>query len=400
MMSLDRYRLKHKAKESSSAKRVLKLLERPDRLLGVILLGNNFVNIMASAIAGLIAVRMFGEIGVLIASILLTIVVLIFAEVSPKTLAALYPEKVAYPTSAVLKALLWILYPLVWVINYLSNGLLRLLGVNIKKQQHTSLNLEELRTVVHEARDRIPNEHRSMLLSILDLEKGKVEDIMVPKNEVIGLDLDDDWEALKGQLANTQHSLLPVYKQDLNKFVGILHIKKAANILADDTFSNTKLIEILDKGYFVPEGTPLSTQLLNFQQNKQRFALVVDEYGDILGLVTLEDILEEIIGEFTTDMVATTHKTIHPQNDGSFLVEGGIAIRDLNKVMDFDLPAFGPRTLSGLIIEHLETIPEIGTCCLIDDVPIEVIQIQDNRIKTVKIYQKLERESNTPDEDK
>lgn len=387
MMTLNRYRLRHLSKTSKSAKRVQKLLERPDRLLGVILLGNNFVNIMASAVASLIAIRLFGQYAVIIASFLLTIVILIFAEVSPKTLAALYPEKIAFPAAPILQVLLWIFYPIVWVVNKLSNGLLALLGVRLKKQKALSMSPEELKTVVHEASSRISTQHRSMLLSILDLEEATIDDIMIPRNEVIGIDINNDWDAIKGQLATTQHTFLPVYEDDLNDIIGILHVKHAINILAQKESSKEALRASLLETYFVPEGTTLATQLLNFQNKKKRIALVVDEYGDFLGLITLEDIFEEIVGEFTTDMASDTQQLIHPQEDGSLFIDGSIPIRDFNRVLSLDLPIDGAKTLSGLITDYLETIPDSGTCCEINQVKLEVIQVLDNKIKTIKLIQ-------------
>lgn len=385
MMSINRFRLKHLSKESRAAKRVQKMLERPDRLLGVILLGNNFVNIMASAIASIIAIRVWGDMGVLIASILLTIIVLIFAEVSPKTLAALYPEKIAFPASGILKILLIVLYPLVWLVNIISNGLLKLLGADVENFHGTALSKEELRTIVHETSGRGHSIHRSMLLGILDLEKINIEDIMIPRNEIIGIDLTNDWDAIKGQLASTQHTFLPVYEEDLNDVVGVLHVKHALHLLANEENSKDKLKDILMEPYFVPEGTTLAKQLVNFKEHKKRLALVVDEYGDLEGLITLEDIFEEIVGEFTTDMASETHQDVHPQEDGSILVDGSATLRDINKSLQLNFPLTGPKTLSGLIVDYLQAIPNPGTCCIINNMVIEVIQVQDNRIKTIKI---------------
>lgn len=385
MMSINRFRLKHLSKESRSAKRVQKMLERPDRLLGVILLGNNFVNIMASAIASIIAIRLWGDVGVLLASALLTIVVLIFAEVSPKTLAALYPERIAFPASGILQVLLIVLYPLVWLVNIISNNLLKLIGADIETFNGTTLSKEELRTIVYETSGRSHSTHRSMLLNILDLEKIKIEDIMIPRNEIIGIDLSNNWEAIKGQLASTQHTFLPVYKDDLNDIVGVLHVKHALHLLAHEDSTKDKLRDILMEPYFVPESTTLAKQLVNFKEHKKRLALIVDEYGDLEGLITLEDIFEEIVGEFTTDMASDTQQDVHPQEDGSILVGGSATLRDINKILKLNFPLDGPKTLSGLIIEHLQTIPSTGTCCLINNMVIEVIQVQDNRIKTIKI---------------
>lgn len=391
MMSVNRYRLKHLAKISKAARRTQQLLERPDRLLGVILLGNTFASILASAIATLLAVHLLGDqVGVIVAPILLTILLLIFGEVSPKTLAALYPEKVALATSLPLQIVLKIFYPFVWSINACSNGFLRLCGISLTEAESDGITREELRTIVHEATGRIPSKHRIMLLSILDLEKVTVDDLLVPRQEVVGIDLNNEWDAIIGQLSNTQHSYLPVYEDDLNKTIGVLHAKKALHLMADPHFNVDKLRATLDDAFFIPQGTSLTKQLINFQKNKQRLALIVDEYGDIVGLITLEDILEEIVGEYTTNM-STAYTSILSQPDGSYLVEGSIAIRECNRVMEWKLPTDGPKTINGLIIEYLQMIPEAGTCCLIKNIPIEVIHVQDNKIKAVRILPPLTR---------
>lgn len=393
MMSVNRYKLKHSAQFSKSARRVQKLLHRPDRLLGMILLGNTFVNIFAGSIGTLIAVDLLGEqFGAIAASVMITLILLIFGEVSPKTLAAMYPEKVAFPASAPLQLLLWIFYPIVWSINTISNSLLKLCGVSLKHAEQHSFSREELRTIVHETGGRIPSKHRNMLLSILDLEKVLVDDIMIPRNDVLGLDLENDWDAILAQLSNTQHTFLPVYKQDLNNLLGVLHAKKALHLIADQHFNKEQLIQSLEEALFVPQGTSLTTQMINFQKNKERFALVVDEYGDIQGLITLEDILEEIVGEFTTNMSAA-YTSILAQEDGSYLVEASTTIREFNRIANWKLPTDSTnKTVNGLIIEYLQAIPEVGTCCLIGgNIPIEVVQVQDNRIKTIKILPPITR---------
>jgi Mg2+/Co2+ transporter CorB len=393
LMSINRLKLRHLAETSKSARRALKLLEHPDRLLGVILLGNNFVNILAASISSFLFIRWFGEnIGLILNSVAMTLIVLIFAEVSPKTVAALYPEKIALPASKILSILLKVLSPLVWLVNYIANSFLKLLGIKFKKNHLDSFNLEELRTVVIEASKRIPPQHRDMLLGIIDLEKACVEDIMIPRNEVVGIDLDDDFAKIIAQLSSTQHTLLPVFRQDLNNFIGILHIKKALTILSDEEPSEQKLIDILDKGYFVPEGTNLADQLIHFRSNKRRLGFVVDEYGEILGIVTIEDILEEIVGNFTTNAAEETNLSHDPQTDGSILMDGGTLIKDANLILNTELPTDGPKTISGLIISSLELIPPIGTCCLLEDHPIEVLQVQENKIKTIKVFPRIMRD--------
>jgi len=384
LMTLNRYRLKHLAKTHRGAKRASEMLNRPDRLIGLILLGNNFANILASSIATILALRLVGESGIAPAAGLLTLVVLIFGEVAPKTLAVLHPERIAFPSTLILKPLLNILYPFVWLVNVMSNALLRLLGVKVDQAKAQEMSSEELRMVVNEAGALIPRRHQTMLTNILDLEKVTVEDIMVPRSDLIGIDLDDDWDDIVKQLINGQHTRLPVYRGDINNIVGLLHVRNTLGILTKKDSTKDDLTPWIREPYFVPEGTQLHTQLLHFQHQKRRIGLVVDEYGDILGLVTLEDILEEIVGEFTTDPSARI-KDVHPQPDGTYLVDGSATIRDLNRVMHWELPTEGPKTLSGLITEYLEAIPEPGTSLKLAGYPIEIVQTKDNMVKTALI---------------
>jgi Mg2+/Co2+ transporter CorB len=391
LMSLNRYRLKHLAKtKHRGAKRANEMLNRPDRLIGLILLGNNFVNILASSIATILALRLVGESGIAPAAGLLTFVILIFGEVAPKTLAILYPERIAFPATLILKPLLNILYPLVWLVNVIANALLRLLGVKMDQAKSQEMSSEELRSVVNEASALIPRRHQTMLTNILDLEKVTVEDIMVPRTDVIGIDLDDEWDDIVKQLINSQHTRLPIYRSDINNIVGLLHVRNTLGILTKQDSTKDDLTPWIREPYFVPEGTQLHTQLLHFQHQKRRIGLVVDEYGDILGLVTLEDILEEIVGEFTTDP-STRIKDVHPQPDGTYLVDGSATIRDLNRVMRWELPTEGPKTLSGLITEYLEAIPEPGTSLKLAGYPIEIVQTKDNMVKTALIKPTLRK---------
>jgi len=386
LMSLNRYRLRHLADSNNKgAKIALRLLARPEKLIGVILLGNNFVNILAASIATLIGFRLYGDTGVAIATGVLTIVVLVFAEVTPKTLAALHPERFALPASFLLEPLLKILYPFVWIVNHAASVIFRLLGMSAQQVSQYDLSTEELRIVVNEAGTVIPQRHQQMLLNILDLEKVTVEDIMVPRNEIVGVNLEDDWDTISKQIRESQHTKLPVYEGDIDQILGFLHLRKTIKIFEKSEEANKdKLREIIREAYFVPENTPLNTQLLNFQREKRRIGLVVDEYGDIMGLITLEDLLEEIVGEFTTDPSAS-NKDIHLQDDGSYLVDGSATIRDLNRTLNWNLPTDGPKTLNGLIIEYLEHIPDAGTSLLIADYPMEVVQTTNNTVKTVRI---------------
>lgn len=389
MMSINRYRLRSNAKKGhSSAKRVEALINKPDRLIGVILIGNNFVNIFASSIATVIAIRVWGDAGIALASGLLTIVILVFAEVTPKTLAAQHPERIAYPASLILKPLLFILYPLVWLVNGISNGLLKLVRGTARDHNRDSLNTEELRTVVHEAGSLIPSKHQDMLLSILDLEKVTVDDIMIPRNEMIGIDIHEDIDDITSQLQSSQHTRLPVYKKEINNIVGIFHMRNISRFFHEEELNKAAFMQYTREAHFVPSGISLNKQLINFQQAKRRIGIVVDEYGDVLGLVTLEDILEEIVGEFTSDMAATS-KDIHPQKDGSFLIDGTATIRDINRILNWKLPANGPKTLNGLIIKQLEFIPEYNICMDLFGYKVETLRLKDNMIKTARVQEHI-----------
>jgi Mg2+/Co2+ transporter CorB len=386
MMALNRYRLRHQAGENNrGAKRIMRLLERPDRLIGVILLGNNFVNILASSLATLLALRWMGEAGIPLAALILTLVILICSEVAPKTLAAIHPERIAYPASLVISPLLKLLYPLVWLINLGGNSLLWILGLLPKNQAgQNALSMDELRTVVREADGMIPSRHQDMLLAILDMEKVTVEDIMVPRNEIVGIDVNSSNLSLNEQLMHSSHTRLPLYDENIDNVIGIIHIRKVMRLFQRNEVDQDMLIKLARDPYFIPEGTPLNVQLLNFQRHKRRIGLVVNEYGDIRGLVTLEDILEEIVGEFTTDRDVFS-RDIHPQDDGSFLVDASITLRELNKGLNMQLPTNGPKTLNGLILEHLEAIPEGNISLRLAGYPLEIIHVTNNSIKTVRI---------------
>lgn len=390
LMSLNRYKLRHLAQtRHRAARRVEKLLARPDRLLGLILIGNNLVNILASAIATVVCIRLFGDLGIAIATIGLTLIVLVFGEVTPKTLAAMFPEKIAYPASWILKGLMVPLSPFVWLINGITNLLLRLMRLEHRKDD--SLNTEELRTIVNEAGSLIPQRHQEMLISILDLDKMTVENIMVPRSEISAIDINDDWKTILRQLAHCAHTKILLYRDNIDDVVGFLHARDALRLVARDQFSKSSLLREVDPIYFIPEGTPLNVQLAKFQRNKERIGLIVDEYGDIQGLITLDDILEEIVGDFTTSMTPTPGDEIHPQPDGSFLVEGSASIRELNKEMDWHLPTDGPRTLNGVILEYLEEIPQPNISVRLAGYPIEIIEVENNMVKMARIMPHLYR---------
>ncbi|ASJ37708.1 HlyC/CorC family transporter [Vibrio vulnificus] len=395
MMSLNRYRLKHLANSGhKGAKRVEKLLSRPDRLIGLILIGNNLVNILASAIATILGMRLYGDLGVAIATGALTLVVLVFAEVTPKTVAALYPERVSYASSILLAVLMKLLSPLVMLVNFITNGFIRLLGLKAQHNGEDNLSSEELRTVVNEAGSLIPQRHQDMLVSILDLEHVTVNDIMVPRNEITGIDINDDWKSIVRQLAHSPHGRIVLYRDKVDEAVGMLRLREAYRLMLEkNEFNKETLLRAADEVYFIPESTPLNVQLLKFQRNKQRIGLIVDEYGDIIGLVTLEDILEEIVGEFTTSIAPSFSDDITPQSDGSFLIEGSTNIRDINKGLKWKLPTDGPRTLNGLILEHLEHIPENHLSIKIEGHAMEIVQLEGNRIKSVKVFPKRKRKT-------
>lgn len=395
MMALNRYRLRHQAKKGNRrAILISKLLERPDRLISVILLGNNFVNITASAIATMITMRLFGEIGVAIGAFVLTFVILIFSETSPKTLAALRPERVAYPAAPILQVILWLLYPFVWIVNVCSNAWLRVFGVNTNTDRSETLSPEELRMVVHEAGTIIPQKHLNMLLSILDLGKVSVEDVMIPRQKIEGINIDDEWEGILRQISQSRHAILPVYAGDLNHIKGTLNVRTLLQLEAREKLDKKSFLSLIKEGYFIPETTPLSKQLVEFQQKKRHIALVVDEYGDLMGLVSLEDILEEIVGEIGAPAShETQHESVVEQPDGSYLVHGSENVRDLNRLLKWHLPTTGPKTLNGLITETLEMIPVAQLCFRIAGYPMEIIKTKGNAVKIVRVMPNLRKKS-------
>jgi len=396
LMALNRYRLRHLVRANHpGAVRAQQLLDKPDRLIGLILLGNNFANILASSLTTVIALRLAGEAGIAAGAGLLTLVILIFAEVTPKTLAALHPERFAFPSAFIYRPLLKALYPLVWMVNIVSNNLLRLVGVSPGEETSQALSTEELRTVLMEAGTLIPKRHQAMLLSLLDLEHATVEDIMVPRNEIVGIDLTDNIDDITHQLSHTQYTRLPVFEESVDNIVGMLHVRRVLPLLQKQALGLNELRAAIREPYFIPEGTSLNRQLLNFQREGRRIGLVVDEYGDILGLATVEDILEEVVGEFTTDPSAT-HKGITHEDGGTYLLDASASLRELNRALKIELPTDGPKTLNGLILEHMETIPEPGTSLLLADYPVEILQTKDNAVKTVRLKPRLVRREQPP----
>jgi Mg2+/Co2+ transporter CorB len=385
MMALNRYRLKHLQQQGhKGALRAGKLLTRPDRLIGLILIGNNLVNILASAIATVVAIRLYGDAGIAIATITLTIVILIFAEITPKTIAALHPEKVAFPASVILLPLMKLIMPLVWAINAITNSLLSLFGFKADASSEDALTQEELRTIVNESSGLIPRRHRNMLVNILDLEQVTVNDIMVPRNEIYGIDLEDDDETILSRLTGSTHTLVPVFKGDINKIEGVLHLRHIGRCLNEGKLDRSALLRELQEPYFTPENTALHIQLRHFQQRKLRLGMIVDEYGDILGLVALEDILEEIVGNFTSNLVEDQEE-IATTADGGASCTGSIPIRDINRQFEWELPTNGPKTISGLALEALEAFPMGPASVRIGNYQLDVESIEGNAITQVKV---------------
>ena len=386
LMCLNRYRLRHQARAGIRSARLAEwLLQRPDRLIGLILLGNTAVNNAAAALVTILALRYGGERAALVGTIILTLVVLIFAEVAPKTIGALHPARVALPAALIYYPLLKVTYPVVWVLNLVANGLLRLVGVRADQIASHSLSAEELRTVVAEAGVMVPRRHREMLLSILDLDAITVDDIMVPRQEIVGLDLDRTWDENLTVIQTSRHDRLPVYRGDVDNIVGVARIRDMLPDLVRGELTQALLLERIREPYFVPEGTPLNKQLLNFQQHRRRSAFVVDEYGDVQGLITTQDIVNELVRELDQDATAV-HLGVTKESDRSYVVDASANVRQLNRVMNWNLPTDGPKTLNGLIVEQLETIPESGTGVTVADYPIEILDSGEHGIKRVRVY--------------
>lgn len=388
MMALNRYRLKHlKASGHSGARKASRLIERPDRLLGLILIGNNLVNFAAMAIATAICVRLYGDAGYVIATIVFTIIALIFAEITPKTFAALYPEKIAFPASYLLQPLQVLLHPFILMSNGISNNLIKVVGGNVEDNDQDSLSFEELRTLVRDSGSQIPIRPRGMLMNILDLETMDSEDIMIPRNEIYAININEDSKTIFDKLRASEYTRVLIYRDELDDLVGVLHTRNTSRILqldAEGEFIDKRaLIEATDEPYYVPEGTPLHTQLTNFQNAKRRLGVVVDEYGVVLGLIAIEDILEEIVGNFTTNF-AEQFADITQQDD-HFIINGSATVRDINRELTWDLPIEGPKTLNGLILERLEGFPDAsGVSIAIENYIFEILELQDNRIHTVR----------------
>ena len=394
-MALNKYRLKHLIKQNNrSAKRADKLLKRPDRLLGVILIGNNFVNILAAALTTILCLELFGNSGVFIGSVILTIIILIFAEVTPKTFAAKNAESIALPASGILKVLQKVLYPLIWVVNFFSNSLLNLLNVK-DENKNEDITTEELKSVLENSGEMIPKRYQDMLTSILDLDEILIDEIMTPRNEILGIDIEENFEILMEKIAINQKEIMPIYEQSLDNLKGTIDMNGIKKFLISNKLSIKNFMDFADDVYVALENTPLSNQLFNFQKDNRTSAVVVDEYGDVKGLIDINDILEEIVGELSTDK-ARDKIDIQEQKDGSYLIDGSAAIREINKKLSWDLPLEGPVTLNGLILEKIQTIPESNVSINLNNYLIETVLIKDNMIKFAKI---LKLSVSEPEED-
>jgi len=388
MMAINRYRLRHAAESGvRGAMRAQALLNQTDKLLGVILLGNNLVNIAAATLATIISIRLFGDsdLALSLATLLLTFLILVFSEVTPKVLGASFPERVAYPATLLLTPLLKLTYPVVWFVNLFVQGILRLLRIKPPEPGHGSrLGLEELRTIVLESSGMLPREHHRILVNLLELEDITVDDVMTPRNQIEAIDIENDPERLRQQISTSHHTRLVVHAGSSDNLLGVLHVRRVLHALAGEELDPETLKENLEESYFVPAGTPLFTQLRNFQNSRRRLALVVDEYGELQGLVTLEDLLEEMVGEFTTQAPSDTGY-LRREADGSWLAEGSVLLRHLNRKLGLSLPLDGPKTLNGLLLEQFEDIPEAGVSIKLGGVPVEIVQTQDRAVKMARI---------------
>jgi|TARA_Y100000992_G_scaffold295893_1_gene257416 Mg2+/Co2+ transporter CorB len=386
LMSVNRYKLKHRFKlGEKSAEKVNFLITNPDKTLGLILLLNNFVNILASAISTLIAIQLYGQAGVAISVFALTVVILIFAEVTPKTFAALYPDKIAYPVSWVFYLLMKIFYPLVVIINFLSKLLLRVFGIKSEYANQELLTKDEIKLIVKESSERIPKSHEDMIVNMLDLEKVKVEDAMIPRGELIAVDIELAIHEIEKSILSCKHSRIPIYRNEFNKLLGFLHKRKIIEMLVEGNITKEKIINNINPPYFIPEDTSLTSQLIEFKKERKRIGFVVDEYGDVKGVVTLDDILEEIVGDFKD---SNKGKGIHKIKDKIYLIDGATQIREINKFLNWKIPEDVAKTMNGYILESLEDIPSEGANFERNGYIYEIIQVSNNFVKNVKVIKK------------
>jgi len=384
LMSINKYKMRHQAKlNNKGAKAAKKLLENPDKIIGVILLGNNLTNILITQIATLISLRVYGDIGLAIATGLLTIFILIFAELTPKTIGQMHSERIAYSSSLLYKPMLILLYPFVFIINFIANSIIKIMGLedNVAK---SSLSTEELKTVLSESSIKFPKPHLKMLESIIDLEKATVEDIMIPRSDIYGIDINEDISSVVSNFKVTPYTRIPVYEDNIENILGLIHIKNIAPLLASKSINDAEIKSLIKKPYYIVSGTSLYRQLLNFQKEKRRIGFIIDEYGDIQGLVTLEDILEEIVGDFTSDP-SSSEEILTTKNDNVFIIDGGVHVREINQELGTKLIAKEAKTINGFILEHTENLPEINDIIKIQGHTFKVLENIDNAVKTVHL---------------
>ncbi|MEL0102497.1 MAG: CNNM domain-containing protein [Gammaproteobacteria bacterium] len=384
LMSINKYKMRHQAKlNNKGAKAAKKLLENPDKIIGVILLGNNLTNILITQIATLISLRLYGDIGLAIATGFLTIFILIFAELTPKTIGEMHSEKIAYSSSLLYRPMLIVLYPLVFLINFIANSIIKLLGLkdNISK---SSLSSEELKTVLNESSLKFTKPHIKMLESIIDLEKATVEDIMIPRSDIYGIDIAEDIASVVKNFKNTLYTRIPIYEDNIENLLGLIHIKNIAPMLASKSIDESEIKKLIKKPYYIVSGTTLYRQLLNFQKEKRRIGFIIDEYGNIQGLVTLEDILEEIVGDFTSDP-SSNEEIIVTDDKNVFIVDGGVHIREINQTLNINLTSNEAKTINGFILEHTENLPQINDIINIQGHTFKIIENLDNAVKTVHL---------------
>ena len=388
MMALNRYRLRHLAKDKNhpGAKRVLSLLARTDRLLTGILIGNTVCNIVASAVATLIGAQLYGDKGIVLATVSLTLIILLFAEIGPKTVTSIYPQRYAFFASIPLKVVLILFYPLVWLGNTITRYILLLFKIRIDRTKNDEFSTDELRSIVKETKQTISYKDQEMLVGVIDLDDMNVEDIMISRTEISAINLNDDWPDILKQLVNSEHTRLPLYDGNLQNIIGVLHMRAVLYHLSENDLNKETLIDIADEPYYIPETISLKTQLIKFQHDNLRMGFLVDEYGEIQGLITLDDILEEVVGNFTTNISEVTEQEIIPQQNGSHIIDASIPVRELNRALNINLPLNKGKTLNGLVCAELQAIPNQSICLKINNYPIEIIRVSDNAVKTVRLF--------------
>lgn len=397
LMSLNRYRLGHLVREGRRGARLTAaLLSKTDRLLGTILLGNNVVNTLLTGLVTALAIRYFGnnDTVILAATTMVAIVVIVFCEILPKVIGASNPERLALPLAFILRPLMTLFSPALWLVNQVTGRILRALGIDPSRKQSDHMSLEEMRTIVLESGHFIPAKHRSILLNLFDLERITVDDVMIPRSRIEGLDVTAGEQAVRERLVSCYHNKLPVFEGEVNRVIGVLHVRRALSLLQRETFDADDIRELLSDPYFIPSGTPVFTQLQFFQENRQRVGLVVDEYGEVQGLVTLEDIIEEVIGEFTTTVPGGADASLKWDEQGTAIVEGGVSLRELNRRLGTGFDLNGPRTLNGLVLEALQELPQAATSLRMGGVIIEILHVEDRLVRSARLHRQSDAAGN------